>query len=433
MTTIKRRDLLTGMSALAAGAALSALREPLRAEARSLDGSLEAPGAARAAGDDLPRREDFAIPPGITFLNCAYTHPLPIAAAAAVRSHLETRSRPGVTMPDSGERAKAVKSEFAAMINAKPSEIAFIPNTCTGENLVVNGLGIPEAAGSGINVVTDALHFDGALIHLQALERDRGLDLRVVMPRDWRIEIADLERVVNGKTKLIEISLVAMYNGFQHDLKAVCDLAHAHGAYVYADIIQAAGAVPIDVRATGVDFCAGAGFKWLMSEFGLGFLYAREELLDRVVTRTQWGYHSVATLDTHFLEYDPPGEPFQAWTAGTDAASHFEVGSNALGALAALSTTVPYLRRLGVERIQAYRQPMLRRLHQEMPRLGFTAVTPPESTSPLITFATRDGKGVAERLERAKINARVAANYVRFSPSVFNEMADIDRVLTALS
>ena len=33
-----------------------------------------------------------------------------------------------------------------------------------------------------------------------------------------------------------------MYNGYQHDLKAVCDLAHANGALVYADIVQAAGA-----------------------------------------------------------------------------------------------------------------------------------------------------------------------------------------------
>ena len=61
-----------------------------------------------------------------------------------------------------------------------------------------------------------------------------------------------------------------MYNGFQHDLKAVCELAHAHGAYVYADIVQSAGAMPIDVRASGVDFCACSSFKWLMADFGLG-------------------------------------------------------------------------------------------------------------------------------------------------------------------
>jgi len=50
-----------------------------------------------------------------------------------------------------------IKAEFAALINAKPSEIAFIPNTTTGENLVFNGLNV---MGSGGNVVTDALHFE---------------------------------------------------------------------------------------------------------------------------------------------------------------------------------------------------------------------------------------------------------------------------------
>jgi len=423
---MRRRDLLAGMGTLAAGAALRALAAP-----EAVAGALaERP---LPLGDDFPRKGDFAIPEGITFLNSAYTHPLPVAAAKAVRSHLEIRTSPGVDMWDSGELSKEVKAGFAAMINAKPSEISFIPNTSTGENLVVNALGIAEQASSGINVVTDALHFDGALVHLQALQRDRGLDLRVVMPREWRIEIADLERVVNGKTKLIEVSLVTMYNGFQHDLKAVCELAHAHGAYVYADIIQAAGAVPIDVRATGVDFCAGAGFKWLMSDFGLGFLYAREELLERVVRRSQWGYHSVSAMDTHFLMYDPPGPDFLTWTAGTSAGAHFEVGSNALGALAALGATIPYIRSLGVERIQAHRQPMLRKLHAEMPRLGFTPVTPADSTSPLVTFATRDGARARERLRRAKVNVRVADNYVRFSPSVFNDMADVDRALAALS
>ena len=53
------------------------------------------------------------------------------------------------------------KVAFAALINAKPSEIAYVPNTSTGENLVVNGLGLDRDLRG--NVVTDALHFEGAL------------------------------------------------------------------------------------------------------------------------------------------------------------------------------------------------------------------------------------------------------------------------------
>ena len=129
------------------------------------------------------------------------------------------------------------------------------------------GMDIPRSGG---NVVTDALHFEGSTYLYRTLEK-QGLDLRVVMPRDWRIELKDLEKVIDGKTKLVALSLVSFVNGFQHDLKAVCDLAHSHGAYVYADIVQAAGAVPIDVHATGLDFCACASYKWLMGDMGLRF------------------------------------------------------------------------------------------------------------------------------------------------------------------
>jgi selenocysteine lyase/cysteine desulfurase len=420
---INRSDLLTGLSGLAAATAW----KPVQAQLNTHSLTNFAFGPVE---NSFPRKSDFAIPEDLTYINGAYTHPMPVAAADAVRKEAESRSRPGrIDDPGHDALAKEVKSQFAALINAKPSEISFVPNTSTGENLVVNGLGI---AGSGGNVVSDALHFDGMILHLQALQRLQGLDLRIAMPRAGRIEIRDLERLVDKKTKLIELSLVAMYNGFQHDLKAVCDLAHAHGAYVYADIVQAAGATPIDVRANGVDFCSCSSFKWLMADFGLGFLYAREEVLDRI-RRSQYGYHSARTIDTHFLPYDPPaGTPF-TWELGTDASAHFEVGSNAYGPMAALGVSLPYIRQLGVERIEAHRQPMLERLRKEMPRLGFEPVTPPGTKSALITFIVKDRRPVFERLQKAKINVRLGAHFIRASPSVYNDLQDIDRLLEALS
>lgn len=122
-----------------------------------------------------------------------------------------------------------------------------------------------------------------------------------------------------------------MYNGFQHDLKAVCDLAHAHGAYVYADIIQGVGAVPLDVRATGVDFAATASFKWLMGDFGLGFLFVREELLGRVIRRKHWSYGSSPDTEVHLSPLDPRIHTPVTWTPGGDATSYFQLGTMANG------------------------------------------------------------------------------------------------------
>jgi selenocysteine lyase/cysteine desulfurase len=425
---ISRRDLLASAAVAAATTAarrLTAQLPPASAMQRTL--GTEPTG--------FPRKADFAIPAGLTYINGAYTHPMPLIAAAAMRKYADARSSFQTDDATTGKLAATVKAEFASLINAKPNEISFIPNTSTGENLVVNGLEIAEQARRGINVVTDALHFDGSILNLQLLQRDRALDLRIVMPRDngSRIDLRDMEKVIDKKTKLVEISLVAMYNGFQHDLKAVCDLAHANGAYVYADIIQAAGASPIDVKATGVDFAACASFKWLMADFGLGFLYAKEELLDRVVRRSQRGYHSARDMATHFLPYDPPAPTPFTWELGHDASAIFEVGSNAWGPINGLGQSLPYIKQLGVENIEAWRQPVLTKLREEMPRLGYAPVTPPGTRSALITFTFKDRAPIVERLRKANVNVRVGANFMRISPSVYNDMADIERLLEALA
>ena len=416
--TLNRRELLAGLGTAAAAAAFG------DAAANA------APGDGGAAG--FPRKADFAFEKGVTYLSGAFTHPMPIAAADAYRDAVNRRGTVGAT-PATGLGASAPrvdpKAAFAALINAKPSEISYIPNTSAGENLVVECLGIGKNDG---NVVTDALHFEGALVHLMELQK-QGLDLRVVAPRDGRIEMHDLERVVDNRTKLVEVSLVSMYNGFQHDLKAVCDLAHAHGAYVYADIIQAAGAVPIDVRATGVDFAATATYKWLMGDFGLAFFYVREDLLGRIVKRPHWSYRSAADVDIHLSPFDPESPKPVTWTPRTDASGYFELGTIANAVVAALSVSLPYVQRLGVEAIERYRQPMLKRLQDEMPRLGFTPATPRGSTSPIVTFASRDTRPAARKLEAAKVAVRVAPYWIRIAPSIYNDMRDVDRLLDALS
>ncbi|HEV2288798.1 MAG TPA: aminotransferase class V-fold PLP-dependent enzyme [Candidatus Acidoferrales bacterium] len=163
----ERREFLAGISRLAA---LTAIRS--------------------AAFEDLPSRspslrckKDFAIPEGLTHLSSAFAHPMPLASARALRDYSELRSKIDVVSKHTED--VDIKAEFAALINAKPSEICFVPNTSAGENLVVNGLGIPRTGG---NVVTDALHFEGALLHLRELQERNGLDLRIVKPRDLGID-----------------------------------------------------------------------------------------------------------------------------------------------------------------------------------------------------------------------------------------------------
>jgi selenocysteine lyase/cysteine desulfurase len=428
---LTRRELGASLGALATSAALG----PLEAQARQVSVADAPPSGA---APEFPRKGDFTIADGYSYLNGAFSHPMPRASAAAYHRAVEQRTTlapPGVPFvylnppPDTTPMPIDPRAAFAALINAKPNEISYIPNTSTGENLVVETLDITRFDG---NVVTDALHFEGALVHLLELKK-QGLDLRLLMPREGRIDMRDLERAVDRNTKLIEVSLVSMYNGFQHDLKAVCDLAHAHGAYVYADIIQGVGAVPLDVRATGVDFAATATYKWLMGDFGLGFLFVREELLGTVIHRKHWSYESSPDTAVHLSPLDPRFPTPVTWTPGGDATRYFQLGTMANGAAAALRVSLPYLQHLGIENIQAWRQPMLKKLQTEMPRLGFPAQTPPDSTSPIVTFAHKDAGAISKKLQTARVAATVTPYYMRIAPSIYNDSHDVDRLLEALA
>jgi selenocysteine lyase/cysteine desulfurase len=420
---INRRDALKSIGGIAAAAALN---QPLPSTAAV---------AEQSQAPVFPRKQDFDIADGYTYINAAFTHPMPRVSMQAVQRHAENRNRLGAAAGQGGGERADPKTLFAELINAKPTEIAYVPNTSTGENLVVNALGLDRKFDG--NVVTDWLHYDGALVHLLELEK-LGLDVRIVKPtKEFRIDIKDMEKVVNRNTKLIQVSSIAMYNGFEHDLKAVCDLAHSVGAYVYADIIHSAGAVPFDVKASGVDFAACSSFKWLMGDFGLGFIYAREDVLPKI-GRSQIGYQQLSRMQGHFPPFDPEAENKPVtWEFRPDAKGYFEVGTFGGSIAAGLGTSLQYIKGLGVANIQAARVPLLKQLREEVPKLkhGFVLVTPPESTAGVITFAKKDvGRGdLPAKLQAARVNVRFSLHWMRLSPSVYNDTKDIDRFLEALA
>lgn len=362
--------------------------------------------AAAAAADGV--ESEFPIVRDEACLNNAHWHPLSAGAMRAAQKYLDFKAHGFGSYAEYGiELQRQVRGDFARLIGAKTEEISFVPSTMAGENLVVNGL--PDLAAG--NVVTDKLHFEGSLYLYGELAK-KGLDVRVVEPRENRIEMADLDRAIDRKTKLVAVSLVSMVNGFKHDLKAVCELAHARGALVYADIIQGAGAVPFDVRESGVDFCACASYKWLMGDMGVGFLYARADRLGSAIRKSVYGYRQ---------------------PAAQGAAAYFEVGTIANPVIACLSYSLPYLLRTGVARIQAQRQPLIDRLQKEMPALGFRPMTPAGSTGPIVSFAREHARrDLAARLRAAKVNIELYEHRVRISPSVYNTQADVDRLLECL-
>jgi len=380
---------------------------------------------------DFPRAEQK------TWLAAAENHPYSTHTVDALNRYIRYRAygpaeQNGPFTPDMQQKTK---DHFAALINAKPTEIAFVQTTTDGENIVLAGLGLsqPGVQQKG-NIVIDDLHYEASKYMYTALAKAGNIELRVVQHKNWQIDLADIEAVIDEETILVSVALVSQVNGYVADIKAISRLAHAHGAYVYADLIQGAGCTPIDVAAMGIDFAACNTYKWLMGDFGMGFLYVREGLHD-VVKQSRYSLRQVSGVDD--FAYEPK--------AG--AARYEGSGISNLSGLCAYEG-VKYLSAIGVDQIRAHVKPLTDRLQQEMPQLGYCPISPPDSPTPIVSFIPTDAEETRTRLDNAfghqvvsfrtwywtnDKGEREMVKGVRLGVSVYNNDDDIDKFLNALT
>jgi selenocysteine lyase/cysteine desulfurase len=248
---------------------------------------------------------------------------------------------------------------------------------------------------------------------------------------DGRIRLEDMAKALAGGARLVALSQVSTINGFEHDLKAVCDLAHAHGALVYADMIHAAGCVPVDVKASGVDFAACASYKWLMGDFGLGFLYVRRDVWPRL-KRCTYGYYGIDAFQPHIYPLDPPGRggrlcvcrqchrplcPRHPQPRGDRAIAPFARLDHGHGGGAHPGPCA----RAG------------RPAQGRTARARYAVMTPPECRAPIVTAICADARArIGPAMAAAGVKLTLSANRFRLTPSVQNDDADIDRFLAAL-
>jgi selenocysteine lyase/cysteine desulfurase len=409
MTVLGRREFLAGAGALSLH--LHSTRSLFAAAQSPRPGAIFPPSV----------RADFPSVTLETYMNSAAMHPLGTFAARGIEQGLAYRLHgPAAGRVDFGaERQQDLKKRYGQLIGATPAEIAFTASTSDGENIVVMGLDLPKRGG---NVVIDELHFTTSLYMYKELEK-KGVRLRIVKHRDWAIDVNDMDRAIDRNTRLVSLALVSNVNGFMHDAKSVSALAHARGAYVFADIIQAVGAVPIDMRALGIDFASAGTYKWLMGERGLGFLYVREDLQGTVLPTTRYGHRQVTNFNRAELTWEPlPG------------AAKYETGGIGVLLAACVSEGIDYVQKLGLDRIRAHARQLTDRLQTELPPFGYKPLTPRATETPILAFELKDAAATAKALQAGKVAATIIANEnrIRLSVSVFNTHEDIDRVVEVL-
>jgi len=364
-------------------------------------------------------REQFPVTKSKVFLNHAAQSPLPKPIADAVRKCIDDFSNFGET---SAEWLDCGKPLFAKLIGAKPEEIALVENTSVGLNIAANALHYTK----GSKIVTTDLEYPSVVYPW--LRKSLCVKVHYVKNVDGKISLEDIEKAVDDKTVALAVSHVEYVNGFRHDLRALSEIAHKHGACLIVDAIQSAGTMPIDVKRDDVDFLATACYKWLLSPPGAGYLYVKKELIEKVEPSFV-GWASVKPQVFETVDF------WDIWKLNlSETASRFEVGSPSIVNFLGAKEAIRMLLSFGIENVQKRILELTEYLIKAVEAFGLKLQTPKEGQyrSGIVNFKIDKPKEKAENLKQKGIIVSARANGIRVSPHFYNTEEEIDQLISEI-
>ncbi len=319
------------------------------------------------------------------------------------------------------DRYEAVRAQAARLVNANPSEMAFMKNTSDGLSTVANGL--PWRAGD--NVITTNVDFPSNVYPWMRLQQEQGIEMRMVAERDGRIDADDVISMIDERTRIVSLSWVQFSSGFRADLATIGKACRARDAIFMIDAIQGLGALKLDVARDYVDAFAADAHKYLLGPEGVALFYVSERILERIKP-TVVGWMSVNDFTNHLdyrLSYRPGALRYECGTVNT-------VGIYGLGAAIDLFLEV------GLEKIEEHILDLSDYLAGRLEEKGYRVYgSRKHSEISAIVTCTHERytpKALYQRLHEKNIITAPRVGRLRISPHFYNTREEIDALIEAL-
>lgn len=394
---------------------------------------------AAALKKDFPILDQIVNDEPLVYLDNAATtqKPLPVLEALE-RYYKEDNANVHRGVHTLAERAtaayEAARDKVRAFIHAASrKEILFTRGTTTGINWVARFAA--ESLQPGDQVLISVMEHHSNLIPWQEACRKTGAELVYVYLKDGLLDMDDLKAKLTDRTKFVSLAHASNVLGVINPIKEIAELVHEKEALLVVDGAQSAPHMRIDVQDLDADFYAFSGHK-MLGPTGIGVLYGREELLERM-SPVEFGGEMIDFVYEHSASWKELPWKFEAGTP------------NIAGAIA-LGAAIDYLQGLGMDAVESHEQELMAYVFPKLQAIeGLTIYGSQDLTqrSGVISFnleglhphdvaTALDYEGVAVRaghhcaqplLSYLQLPATVRASFY-----IYNSKADCDKLIEAI-
>jgi kynureninase len=297
-----------------------------------------------------------------------------------------------------------------------------LPNVSICESTLISCL---DFSGSRNKVVYSELEFPTVHYDWQAQTR-RGARIEIVKSADGIA--ADMEAMcdaIDEHTIAVPISHVLFRSGAICDVAPIVEKAHRVGAYVFLDVFQSIGTVPVDVQALEVDAVVGGCLKWLCGGPGAAFLWVRPSLYERL-TPTMIGWFG------HKRPFDFEIGAFEF----ADDVWRYAGGTSNVPAMYAAMGGLEIITEVGVGQIRRRSMELTARLVERALELGLAVRSPrdPTARGGHVTIDVPDARRVCDELIRRGFMVDFRPNAgIRVAPHFYNTHDEVDAALTEMA
>ncbi|MFC0333191.1 cysteine desulfurase [Paenibacillus sepulcri] len=329
---------------------------------------------------------------------------------------------------------EGAREKTAAFLHAaSPQEIIFTRGTTTALNLVASGYA-RTACGEGDEIVITPMEHHSNLIPWQQAAKATGATLKYIpLQPDGSISLADAEKTITSRTKVVSISHVSNVLAVINPIKEIAEIAHRNHAIMVVDGAQSTPHMRVDVQDLNCDFYAFSGHK-MCGPTGIGALYGKKALLE-AMEPIEFGGEMIDHVDLYESTWKEL--PYK-----------FEGGTPIIAGAVGLGAAIDFLQEIGMDAIEQHGQKLSAYAYDRLRAMDdITIYGPEKNRAGLVTFnldevhphdlaTVLDTKGIAIRAGHHCCQPLMrwlnVSSTARASFYLYNTEEDVDRLIDAL-